>query len=174
LKDVKLKLISELIKNSRRSDRELAKAVGVSQPTVSRLIKQLEKDGIIKEYTIIPDYVKLGYKVAAMTLVKLKEGLGEKDVLEARKVAQKDFEKAPTEIIMFERGIGHGFTGVIVSLHKDYSAYNKLITMTKQYPFVDHTATINFLIDLEDKIHYRPLTFRTLAENLLTLEEKEN
>jgi DNA-binding Lrp family transcriptional regulator len=49
MKDVELKLVSELMKNSRRSDRELAKAVGVSQPTVSRLVKRLEKDGLIKE-----------------------------------------------------------------------------------------------------------------------------
>jgi hypothetical protein len=42
MKNIELKLISELMKNSRRSDRELAKAIGVSQPTVSRLIKKLE------------------------------------------------------------------------------------------------------------------------------------
>ena len=45
MKDVELKLISELMKNSRRSDRELAKTIGVSQPTVSRLIRKLEKNG---------------------------------------------------------------------------------------------------------------------------------
>jgi DNA-binding Lrp family transcriptional regulator len=32
MKDVELKLISELMKDSRRSDRELAKAIGVSSP----------------------------------------------------------------------------------------------------------------------------------------------
>ena len=42
LKDVELRLISELIKDSRRSDRELAKAIGVSQPTVSRVRVRLE------------------------------------------------------------------------------------------------------------------------------------
>jgi DNA-binding Lrp family transcriptional regulator len=44
MKDVELKLISELLKDSHRSDRELAKAVGVSQPTVSRLISKLRKE----------------------------------------------------------------------------------------------------------------------------------
>jgi hypothetical protein len=38
VKDVELKLIYELIKNSRRSDRELARVLKVSQPTVSRMI----------------------------------------------------------------------------------------------------------------------------------------
>jgi len=35
MKDVKLKLISELMKNSKKSDRELAKVIGVSQPTIT-------------------------------------------------------------------------------------------------------------------------------------------
>jgi len=48
IKDVELRLISELMKNSRRSDRELAKAISVSQPTVSRMIKKLESEGTLK------------------------------------------------------------------------------------------------------------------------------
>ena len=43
VKDVELKLISELMKDSRRSDRELAKAIGVSQPTISRMIRKIGK-----------------------------------------------------------------------------------------------------------------------------------
>ena len=67
MKDVELKLISELLKNSRRSDRELAKVIGVSQPTVSRLIQKLEKQGLIREYTMIPDYVRLGFQIVSIT-----------------------------------------------------------------------------------------------------------
>jgi DNA-binding Lrp family transcriptional regulator len=43
VKDVELKLVSELMKNSRRSDREMARVLGLSQPTVGRMIKKLEK-----------------------------------------------------------------------------------------------------------------------------------
>jgi DNA-binding Lrp family transcriptional regulator len=68
LKDTELKVISELMKNSRRSDRELAKAIGASQPTVSRIIKKLEKEKIIEEYTMIPNFSKLGYKILALPL----------------------------------------------------------------------------------------------------------
>ena len=41
LKDVEVRLIAELMKNSNRSDSELAKATGVSQPTVGRIINKL-------------------------------------------------------------------------------------------------------------------------------------
>jgi DNA-binding Lrp family transcriptional regulator len=48
-------MISELMKNFGRSDRELAKAIGTSQPTVSRIINRLEKEGIVEEYAMIPE-----------------------------------------------------------------------------------------------------------------------
>ena len=75
MKDMELRLISELMKNSRRSDRELAKALRTSQPTVSRTIKKLEKEGYIKEYTAVPNFSKLGFQIMAFTLIKLKEGI---------------------------------------------------------------------------------------------------
>lgn len=56
----------ELVKNSKRSDRELAKIVGVSQPTITRMRKNLEKSGNIREYTIMPALEKLGFEIIAL------------------------------------------------------------------------------------------------------------
>jgi DNA-binding Lrp family transcriptional regulator len=67
LKDVELRIIAELIKNSHRSDRELARVIGVSQPTVTRSINRLEKEGIIKDYAMIPDFRKLGYQIMGVS-----------------------------------------------------------------------------------------------------------
>ena len=174
MKDIELRLVSELMKNSRRSDRELAKAVGVSQPTVSRALERLEKQHVIREYTVIPDFQKLGYQIAALTLVKMKSGLTTEEVAHAREISLRDMkEKAPPEIILFERGIGDGYTGVLVSLHHNYTEYSKLREMMKLYPFIDHGATSSFLIDLNDKIHYRSLTFSTLARHLLMMKNPE-
>jgi len=61
MKDIELRLIAELMKDSRKSDRELAKVIGVSQPTITRIRTRLEKSGVIREYTIIPDFSQLGY-----------------------------------------------------------------------------------------------------------------
>jgi DNA-binding Lrp family transcriptional regulator len=168
MKDVELKLISELMKNSRRSDRELAHAIGVSQPTISRVIAGLEKQGIIKEYTIIPDFRKLGYKLASLTFVSLKSKLTRKAIQQARETTKQDLcKECPSEIVMFERGIGMDFDGVLIAMHKDYSSYTKLKDRIKEYDFVDHLRTDSFIIDLQDEVHYRYITFSTLAENLL-------
>jgi len=75
LKEIELRLISELLKGSRRSDRDLAKRLGVLQPTVTRTRSRLEKEGIIKEYTIVPDFASLGFQLMSFTFLKLKEPL---------------------------------------------------------------------------------------------------
>ena len=59
LKRIELRLVAELMKNSRKSDRELAKILGISQPTVTRIRNKLEREGVIREYTAIPDFSKL-------------------------------------------------------------------------------------------------------------------
>lgn len=171
MKNVELKLIAELMKNARRSDRELAKSLGVSQPTVTRTRARLEKEGYIREYSAIPDFKLLGYELMAFIFVQVKQTLGHEKLEQARKTTQEDLiKRTPTEIIFFERGMGMGFTGVIVSFHKDYQSYTNLVEKTREYPFLEHAATESFLIDLKDEVHYRPLTLRTLAENILTLK----
>ena len=106
MKDVELRLIAELMKNSRRSDRELAKALGVSQPTTSRTIKKLEKEGYIKEYTMIPDFNKLGYQILAFSSYKLTENISREDIEETRKHLREEFKKEPLPYILGMSGMG--------------------------------------------------------------------
>lgn len=68
-----LMLIFEMIRNSRRSDRELARSLRVSQPTATRKRTFIEKEGYIKEYTVVPDLVKLGYDFIAVTFLSFAE-----------------------------------------------------------------------------------------------------
>ena len=172
MKDVELKLIYELIKNSRRSDRELAKATGTSQPTVSRMIKKLKKEDVIREYTMIPDFRKLGYKIMALTFCSFKEKPEEYEGVIAaikRDLGDGQLQK----IIMFERGLGLESTGVVVSLHEDYSSYVKFIDKLKEYPSLEMSKLRSFLISLDDEVRYRPLTLSALANNVLQMKEKK-
>jgi len=89
MKDSESKVVVELIKNSRRSNRELARAIGMSQPTVTRTRTGLEKRGIIKEYKIVPDYVQLGFQLMSITFTRLKEPISKETLEEVRKSAGK-------------------------------------------------------------------------------------
>jgi DNA-binding Lrp family transcriptional regulator len=79
LKEIDNKIISELLKNSKQSDRALAHRLGVSQPTVSRRRLMLEKTAI-DTYTLIPKWDQLGYEILAINFVKIKQEIaaGEK------------------------------------------------------------------------------------------------
>lgn len=151
-------------------NRELARSPGVSQPTVSRIIKKLESKGIIKECTMLPDFQKLGYTLMAFTFVALRGGLKPEEIEDARRIASEDMKYCPTEIVLFERGLGHGFTGILVSFHKDYLSYLTLRQKIREYSFLEQSETDGFLISLDDEIHYRPLTFATLAQHVLAMK----
>jgi DNA-binding Lrp family transcriptional regulator len=168
MKEIELKLISELLKNSRRSDRELAKAIGTSQPTVSRMISRLEKEGVVKEYTVIPDFQKLAYSLAALTFGRVRDEFRSPEMLdETRRKFIKSFNEKAFEVILDERGMGMEYDGVIVSLHRSYSEYANFKRWIKQMPFIEATRLDSFLIDLNDKVHYRYLTFSYLAKHIL-------
>lgn len=169
LRNFELRLLSELMKDCRTSDRNLAKLLGSSQPTVSRARAKLEKQGYIKEYAAIPDFAKLGYTIMAVTLVKLGT-LSPERSKEAQKITPEELLKEAPEVVMFERCLGNGFDGVIISFHRDYASYTKLIERAKSYPFIESTE--NLLVDLNDKLHYRSLTLSTLAKHFLKSKEQ--
>ncbi|NIQ04478.1 MAG: winged helix-turn-helix transcriptional regulator, partial [Candidatus Korarchaeota archaeon] len=125
MREVELKLLSELMKNSRRSDRELARDIGSSQPTVSRTRKRLEKEGYIKEYTMIPDFSRIGYELMALTFLRLGKFYGPEEIREIRNKIREKLETAPSEIVLFQKGIGLDYHGMIISFHKDYADSRK-------------------------------------------------
>jgi DNA-binding Lrp family transcriptional regulator len=172
LKDVELRLISEVLKNSCRSDRELAKAMGVSQPTVSRTKAKLQKEGYISEYTVIPNFNKLGYHVFALTFFTWKKGFSGVEKEKAIKWALAKAPSAPNNIILIERGMGLGYDSLMASFHENYSSYVKLLDNVRTSPYVDLSNMDSFIVNLDDKIHYRYLTFSTLAKHLSEREEK--
>jgi DNA-binding Lrp family transcriptional regulator len=166
LKDTETALVSELIKNSRRSDRELARAIGVSQPTVSRMIKRLEKEGVVNEYTMIPDFRKLGYNLCALIFLKLRE-LPLEEIESVREAARERLNQTRSVILLLERGIGLGRDAVMICLYKDYASYAEHRNVISEFSFLTPSDIDSFLIDLNDEVHYRYLTFASITKDLL-------
>ena len=165
LKDVELKLISELIKNSRRSDRELAKAIGISQPTVSRIRVRLEKEGLI-EYTAVPNLAKLGFEIIAIILAKRDyQKHPEYGIQKA-----KEFAKKNPNIIFASIGNGLGYDRVAISIHKNYAEYSRFMQESKVC-WGDFMSFDSFLISLKSKDVVQPLSLRHFADYLKKEEE---
>jgi len=75
------KLVNSLLSNGRASLRSLGDELDVSVTTVSNHIRDLEDEGVIRGYTPIVDYDKLGYDVTAVLQLKV-EGSALPDVTE--------------------------------------------------------------------------------------------
>ena len=173
IREIELKVLSGLMKNARVSDRELAKHLGVSQPTVSRIRNKYEKQGYIKEYTFIPDFVKLGYSLMAVTFLKRSQEFAKIDDSVLFKEADKWKAKTGFDTVMAMRGMGMGYDAVIVSFHDSYSAFLERLKEIKQFPRIDVEQINSFIVDLHDKALYRPLTLSTLANHMLTLRKNQ-
>lgn len=69
-RDLDIRLIRELQANARRSNRQLAEALGVAASTVGHRLKDLEEAGIIRGYRPVVDYRSLGLGLVAVTRIK--------------------------------------------------------------------------------------------------------
>ena len=72
--DVSPKVLEEYLRDSRQSIREVARKVGVSSGTVASRLKEMEEAGIIRRYSAILDYEKLGYELTAITEITISNG----------------------------------------------------------------------------------------------------
>lgn len=173
MKDVELRLISELLKNSRRSDRELAKTLGVSQPTISRTIKKLEKEGYIKEYTMIPDFRKLGYEIMGITSIAVREQPSKEGFKEIGKLTAEVEKSHPYASLMAVNGINQNKDRLFITFYENYSAYTEAMKLTKQLPFIDVDSIESFLVDLNDETNYRLPSLSAIAQHLLKRSQKK-
>jgi len=156
------KLLWELIKDSRRSDRNLAKTLQISQPTVTRRRAKVEK--IIDGYTAIPKFPRIGFEIVAFTFVKsrVKYGVAEKQK-EALKKTREWFMKQPN-VVFSVSGQGMGWDGVCISFHKSYSDFANFVRThdSELSDFIVESQT--FIADISSETVMKPFHFKYLAD----------
>jgi DNA-binding Lrp family transcriptional regulator len=137
------RLLYELVKNSRRSDRDLAKTLGYSQPTVTRTRKKLEDEKYVLQYTTVPDLTKLEFEVAAFTFTQWQPGADSTYPL---------LEKDP-RVVFIAEGNGMEKSAIIVTVHKNYTDYSEFVAKLQKTKTVQSLST--FLVALADvKKHF--------------------
>jgi DNA-binding Lrp family transcriptional regulator len=161
MKQVEPRLLSELMKNSKRSDRDFSRLLGVSQPTITRARHKLESEGFIREYTIVPAFEKLGYEVMAFWVIRYRRHQHRgKPVL--REKWREWMAKHPG--IIFASGVA-GRTArnaLMISLHRSYSDYTLFAKeLVSDWSYITEHETM--LVDLKGYMS-RPITFRYLGE----------
>jgi len=150
-----LKLLFELMKNAKRSDREIAKIIGVSQPTITRMRQRLEKTAIV-DYTVIPDWTELGFRIMAMTFVKAKG-------LETTEKAKKWAMTNPN-VVFAAGGEGMGMDYSIISFHNNYSDYSSFMDNLKTEWAENLQDLQSFLMTTGEERTVKPLSLKYLEK----------
>lgn len=164
LKPIDYKLLFELMRDSHRSDRQIAKALGVSQPTVTRRRGLLEKS-YIEGYTIIPKFGQIGFEFAALTFLKNKvEYLNGEQKEKALQKLRDWYAKEPG-VVLVQEGQGMGWDSVCVSLHKNYTDYVEFLRNQKAELCDLIMDSQTFILDLKPGIRIKPFNLKYLASN---------
>jgi DNA-binding Lrp family transcriptional regulator len=141
-----MKLLYEMMKNSKRSDREIAKIIGVSQPTITRMRQRLEKTGYVRDYTVIPNLEKLGYEIVAFTFMTITDSKVESEN------TSKWIESNP-RIVFSASGNGiNGKDSIMVSIHKDFTDYSNFISEYRSRASANTRSIDGFLVPLKGDI----------------------
>jgi DNA-binding Lrp family transcriptional regulator len=163
LKPEDYKVLFELVKNARISDRKLAKIVGLSQPTITRKRAFFEKE-LLDGYTAIPRWEKLGYEIFAITLFKIKPEVASKEQYSGVRKRGMEYLKNQPNIIMAGACRGMAMDSFSLSFHKSYSDYDEWFRKLR-LELADLLADAqSALVNLRGEELLKPLHLKGLAE----------
>ena len=164
-KNKEILVLRELLRNSKRSDRELGKILKTSQPTVTRTRKILEKK-IIQTYTVVPDFTKIGYEMIAFTFAKSKTH--QREDTEKMLHRAKEWTAKRPNVVMASDGEGLGKDTVIVSVHRNYSEYANFMR-SFAVDWADYVGDFqSFIVSLRDRLAIKPFDLKYLADDIRT------
>ena len=154
-----VKLLFELIKNSKRSDRDLAKILHMSQPTVTQLRKSLEREAI-EQYTIIPNLSYLGFDIVAFTFTRTKE------LVHPLWEEGRNWAKQQPNVVFASTGQGIEADVVVVSVHKDYADFVKFYQVFRR-DWGKHLQDFKvFLISIRGSATLKHFSFNYLVDHI--------
>jgi DNA-binding Lrp family transcriptional regulator len=166
LKKLDFEILSELMKNARSGDREIAKRIGTSQPTVSRRRKKLEDEGLL-EYFAVPALGEIGYQIIALHFVLWNEA-GYQSLKEQEDFMERvdAFLSAHPNVIFASSGSGLEMTRLAIAIHRDYGDYtNFRRDFTAMWSdFVERFES--FIVSTESDKILRNFTFKHFGQHV--------
>ena len=136
-----IEILRVLEKNSRLSLRKIAKKVGVSVATVMHRLNRLEKESVIRGYTALLDYDKLGFELQAIISVDVSKG---KLFEVEKKIATDPSVHAVYDIT------GH-FDVIVIARFKTRKSLDNFIKKIQTYDFVEKTETAIVLNTIKEE-----------------------
>ncbi len=142
LDEVDKKILNVLLRNSRLSYRDIAKSVGVSVATALNRVKRLEKEGVIRGYTLSVDYDLLGYDVGVIINVRVSKG----------KLFQVEKKIASDSHVIGVYDITGAFDAVIIARFKTRRSLDQFLKKIQTFDFVERTETVLILNAIKEGV----------------------
>jgi hypothetical protein len=120
---------------------------------------------MIKEYTMIPDFRKLGYEIMGITFIG-EEEINKEEMAELEKAVADLERKTPYASLMAVNGMGYGKSKMFITFYRNYARFVEAMQMTRNLPHVSAKGIESFLVDLNDENNYRVLTLEQVARNV--------
>lgn len=134
-------IINTLITDSTLSYREIAKKVKVSVATIMNRVNKLKKEGIIKRFTTIIDYDKIGFDVEVLIEVRISKG----------KLFQVEKEIATHPNVFAVYDLTGDFDAAILARFKNRRQMDNFLKKIQTYDFVERTNTRLILNPIKEK-----------------------
>ena len=131
LDELDLNLIRMLAMNSRQSIRELARELNLAASTVHARLTRLVKSGVIRRFTIIPDYNALGYTVTVLILLQVEGG----KIVEVGEY----LAKFPNVVAVYD--ITGDYDLAVIAKFKSVNELDRFIKAVNRLPEVKRTVT---------------------------------
>ena len=134
-------ILNTLIADSTLSYREIAKKVNVSVATIMNRVNRLKKENIIKKYTTIVDYDKIGFDVEVLIEIRISKG----------KLFQVEKEIAHHPNVFAVYDLTGGFDAAILARFKNRKGMDSFLKKIQTYDFVERTNTRLILNTIKEK-----------------------
>lgn len=141
LDKVDIDIINTLIADSTLSYREIAKKVNVSVATVMNRVNRLKKESIMKRFTTIVDYDKLGFDVEVLIEIRISKG----------KLFQVEKEIAHHPNVFAVYDLTGDFDAAILARFKNRRQMDNFLKKIQTYDFVERTNTRLILNTIKEK-----------------------
>jgi DNA-binding Lrp family transcriptional regulator len=129
--DIDLQIIKLLQEDCRLSFNKIARKLGISVGTAFNHVKNLEKNGILKGYTVIVDSVKLGYSLTALMLIQT----------EGSYLTHVENEIAKTANAVAVYDITGDYDAAVIAKFKDRASLNAYVKNLLALPHIKRTVT---------------------------------
>ncbi len=124
-------LVRLLARNSRMSIREIARELKLSPSTVHARLRRLVELGLIKRFTVLPDYERLGYSITAVILLQVEGGM----IVNVGEVVSRN----PRVIQVYD--ITGDYDLAIIAKFKNISELDGFLKTINRMPYVKRSVT---------------------------------